>query len=103
MTIYPDHIREEALGWLVRTNDPEFDRWDDFSAWLESDPANADAYHRLAASEAELRPMIETVSVPQPAIVERPPGRRRWAVAAGVAFLAAAGTAVVAPRLMTDT
>ncbi len=37
MTTYPDHIREEALGWLVRTNDPEFDRWDEFTAWLESD------------------------------------------------------------------
>ena len=37
--------REEALDWLVRTNDPEFDRWDEFTAWLEASPANASAYH----------------------------------------------------------
>ena len=100
MTTYPDHIREEALGWLVRTNDPEFDRWDEFSAWLERDPVNADAYHALAASEVELRPWVETVTAPQPAVIQRRSGRRPWAIAASVAFLAAAGTAIVAPRLM---
>lgn len=103
MTTYPDHIREEALGWLVRTNDPEFDRWDEFTAWLESDAAKADAYHQLASSEVELRPLVETVAAPQPAIAERSASRRPWAIAAGVAFLAAAGTAIVAPRLMTES
>lgn len=103
MTIYPDHIREEALGWLVRTNDPEFDRWDEFSAWLERDPVNADAYHALAASEVELRPWVETVTAPQPAVIQRRSVRRPWAIAASVAFLAAAGTAIVAPRLMTES
>ena len=46
--------REAALDWLVRTNDPEFDRWDEFTAWLEESPVNADADHRLAESEADL-------------------------------------------------
>ena len=100
MTRYPDHIREEALGWLVQTNDPEFDRWDEFTAWLEHDPAHAETYHRLASSELELRPMVE--ELPRP--VESPrPRHKPWAIAAGVAFLAAAGTAVVAPRLMTQS
>ncbi len=54
----PD-LREAALDWLVRTNDPEFDGWDEFIAWLEASPANADAYHRLAASEAEMLPLVE--------------------------------------------
>lgn len=104
MTEFPDHIREEALGWVVSTNDPEFDRWDEFTAWLERDPANADAYHRLAASEAELRPIVETViRTAEPVVVDRPASRRPWAVAAGIAFLAAAGTAIVAPRLMTQS
>ena len=90
--------REAALDWLVRTNDPEFDRWDEFSAWLEESPANADTYHALAASEAELLPLVEAIPpIGQP---EPRPERRRFALAAGVAFLAAAGVAFVAPRTM---
>ena len=56
MSINPDR-REAALDWLVRTNDPEFDRWDEFTVWLEESPANADAYHALAAGEADMLPL----------------------------------------------
>lgn len=90
--------REAALDWLVRTNDPEFEAWDEFSAWLEADSANADAYHAVAASEAEMRPFVEAVPAPMPAA--RTSSRPRWAIAAGVAALAAAMTAIVAPRMM---
>ena len=85
--------REAALDWLVRTNDPEFDRWDEFTAWLEQDPANGDAYHGLTQSESELLPLVE-------AEPEARPERRRLALVAGVAVLAAAATAIVGPRLM---
>lgn len=90
--------REAALDWLVRTNDPEFDRWDEFTAWLEESPANADAYHALAGNEADMLPYVEAAPAVPPA--ERKPERRRFALAAGVAFLAAAGVAIVAPRMM---
>ena len=105
MTIFPEHVREEALGWVVSTNDPEFDRWDEFTAWLESDPSHADAYHRLQASEAELLPLVEplTRAAPQKIVAPTRVSRRPWAVAASVAFLAAAGTAVVALRLIGDS
>jgi transmembrane sensor len=97
MTQIPDR-RETALDWLVRTNDPEFEGWDEFTAWLEQDPANAEAYHALAASEAEMRPFVEAVpTIEQPA---HKPERRRLALVAGVAALAAAAAAIVAPRLM---
>ena len=33
--------REAALDWLVRTNDPEFEGWIEFTAWLEADAASA--------------------------------------------------------------
>ena len=90
--------RDVALDWLVRTNDPDFDAWDEFTAWLEASPGNADEYHRLAASEAELLPLIEELP---PAYVPAPvPERRRMALVAGVAILAAAATAIVAPRIM---
>ena len=68
--------REAALDWLVRTNDPDFDAWDEFTAWLEANPGNADEYHRLASSEAELLPLIEDLPpayVPAP-VPARPNG-----------------------------
>ena len=94
--------REAALDWLVRTNDPKFDRWDDFIAWLEASPAHADAYHRLAASEAEMLPLVEALETPVETPAKSAPDRRmgrRLAAAASVAIFVAAATAVVAPRL----
>ena len=91
--------REAALDWLVRTNDPEFDRWDEFTAWLEQSPGNADAYHSLAGAEAEMLPLVEAA----PDAGETPkrrPVRRGMALAASVAALAALTTAVIAPRMM---
>ena len=87
----PD-LREAALDWLVRTNDPEFDGWDEFTAWLEASPANADAYHRLAASEAEMLPLVEATGAGKPAQTspDRRIGQRRLAAAASVAIFVAA-------------
>ena len=90
--------REAALDWLVRTNDPEFDRWDEFTAWLEESQANADAYHVLAGGEAEMLPLVE--ATPASAEPTRKPERRRFGLVAGVAALAAVGAAVIAPRMM---
>lgn len=90
--------REAALDWLVRTNDPDFEAWDEFSAWLEADSSNADAYHALAQSEAEMRPFVEAAPGAEPAV--RTSNRPRLALVAGVAALAAAATAIVAPRMM---
>lgn len=95
MTQIPDPIRETALDWIVRTNDPDFASWDAFTAWLEADPVHADAYHALVDSEREMLPY----AVPQ----EAAPGRarpRRLAIAASVVLLAGLGTAVVVPRMM---
>ena len=90
--------REAALDWLVRTNDPDFDAWDELTAWLEADLSNADAYHALAQSEAEMRPFVEATPISEPAV--RTGNRPKLALVAGVAALAAAATAIVAPRMM---
>lgn len=97
MTISADR-REAALDWLVRTNDPEFDAWDEFSSWLEADSSNADAYHEVVQSETEMTPFVEAVPVAEPMV--RTSNRPRLALVAGVAVLAAAATAIVAPRMM---
>lgn len=98
MTHDPDR-REVALEWLVRTNDPEFEGWAEFTAWLEADSANADAYHALADSELRMRPLVE--ALPASDLPARKAVRPRWAIAASIAALAALTTAIVAPRLMT--
>jgi transmembrane sensor len=97
-----DHAREAALTWIVRTNDPEFEAWDEFTTWLEESPANAEAYHRLTDSEAQLRPMVEAITTPtgrsEPSASRG--ARRGLAIAASVAALAGVTAAIVAPRLM---
>ena len=103
MTRDADHARESALDWIVRTNDPDFEAWDEFTVWLEESPANAEAYHRLLDSEAQLLPMVEATGAPVvPSEIPANRGSRRGlAVAAGVAAIAGLTTAVVAPRLMS--
>ena len=91
--------REAALDWLVRTNDPEFDRWDEFTAWLEESKANAEAFHSLAAVEAEMLPLVEAMPAPQAPAHPRPV-RRGMAIAASVAAVAALAASVIAPRMM---
>ena len=92
-------LREAALDWLVRTNDPEFDGWDAFTAWLEESPANADAYQSLAVGEAELLPFVGASPARTAPEMQRPV-RRGMAIAASIAALAALTTALVAPRMM---
>ena len=92
-----DLAQEAALDWFVRSNDPEFDAWDDLTAWLEQDSANADAFHAIAQSESEMLPLVEAATVP-PSPLARPP-RRRIALAGVAAAMAASLAVVVTPRL----
>jgi len=92
-------ISEEALAWLVRTNDPDFEDWEAFMEWLEADPVNASAYHRLADSENEMRPLVERIAPPAPLPTQTPARTRRYAIAASLAVIAAAGATILVPRL----
>jgi transmembrane sensor len=89
--------RETALEWLVRTNDPRFEEWDEFTMWLEEDAANAAAYHTLAASEVAMLPLIATAS-PRPKASR--PRFARLAVGSAAAAAAATVLLVVTPHLM---
>lgn len=86
---------DDALDWAVRTNDPDFVQWDAFTAWLERDPRNADAYHDVQAAEIALRDCVPAREPATPS--ERAPlvaATRRWApwggaVAAALAIMLA--------------
>jgi transmembrane sensor len=67
--------------------------------WLESDPANASAYHRLADSEIEMRPLVERAAPCAPLPMKVPTRTRRYAIAAGLAVIAAAGATILVPRM----
>ena len=92
---------EEAMAWVIRTRDPAFTDWDGFTAWLERDPANAQAYDVLMAADADLDAIIppEPVAMPVPANDVGVPQRRplRWI---GGGAIAAALVAAVSVGMM---
>jgi transmembrane sensor len=47
-------METSALDWVVRQRDPDFADWEDFADWMAENPAHADAYHELAALDADL-------------------------------------------------
>lgn len=59
-------MHEEALGWIIRTRDPEFDDWDAFTTWLEGDPARATAYDAMMLADADLAAMVPPEPVVMP-------------------------------------
>lgn len=80
---------DEALDWAVRAADADFADWDDFTLWLEADPANAAAYDRAVAALADAEAAVAQVPVAAPLSA---PGRSRpWRWAGGAIAAALAG------------
>ncbi|VWX48843.1 FecR domain-containing protein [Novosphingobium sp. 9U] len=92
-----DTVREQALGWAVRTGDPGFADWDGFMVWLEADPAHARAYDEVGAAVAEGAEAIARHAPANDDVVHRDGARRRPWLAGGIAAILAvvAGTWVL--------
>lgn len=106
-----DPIRDVALRWAMQTREPDFEGWEQFTAWLEADPAHARAYDEVqfALDEADaalgLLPnaAAEPVQEPEPAYAiaanDNPVGwfasRRGWLGGAIAAALVLALTSVL--------
>lgn len=111
-----DPAEEAALDWIIRMDDPDFDQWDDWEAWLARDESHGPLYWRLAADQAELserlkraapvepvRPLASTS--PTPLRPARQPITRRaapLAIAAAVALAVGVGVLVL-PRPTTNS
>ncbi|HYC65270.1 MAG TPA: FecR domain-containing protein, partial [Reyranellaceae bacterium] len=54
---------DDAIGWLVRQQDPAFADWASFTEWLEADPRNAAAYAELSARDAEVAEHLATIGI----------------------------------------
>lgn len=68
---------EEALSWVVRLRDIDFDRWEEFESWLAADCANAAAYHQLAEVDRQLDAMLPPPPAAAEAAAPAPRARRR--------------------------
>jgi transmembrane sensor len=86
-------IEEQAIGWVIRTRDPAFAGWEEFTEWLERNPAHSRIYDELAAADVDLDDTLLSPPAPPRAIPapERRgllhPSRRGfvgWAVAASL-------------------
>ena len=81
-------IEREALGWLVRVNDPAFDQWDAWERWLGADPRHATSYWTLAETEADAVEALRGAPTGRLGSRRAPAPPRRAAIAAAVAALA---------------
>lgn len=94
-------IHEQAIGWAVRTGDPNFDDWDGFTRWLEQGPEHAQAYDWVCASIADIAEALP--AAPSATNDDEPaPGvQRRWwlrgALPAAVAALVGIGVWLARP------
>jgi len=84
-------LMEEATVWAVRTGDPAFDDWDGFTAWLERDPAHAQAYDAVMAAVADAAEALPQVPEAGNDDEQAATTRRRWI--GGALTLALAGLA----------
>ena len=87
--------RQQAIDWLIRQRDPAFADWEQFTDWLEADPANNAAYAELverAEAVAERLQADKCVQDNEPP-ARRPLFRRPWA--AELTGVAASGAALL--------
>jgi len=54
MTEQDAPIEAAAIGWLVRVNDPEFQDWEAWRAWMADNPRHGEVYWALAETEADM-------------------------------------------------
>jgi len=101
MTTNPDQyeLEDQALAWVVRVRDRDFDDWDMFEQWLAAAPAHADAYHRLALADQDLGEILPPDAAPITPEVRK---GRRWAWPAIAATAAAALVGVVSVRMSVE-
>lgn len=104
-TPFPDAVHEAARLWAMRVQSDAFGDWDGLTLWLESDPANREAYEIAVDDDvwaAELFAAQPRRSTMPAANAPPHPPRRRFtgfqvgaAAAAVVAVAAAGGWAVL--------
>lgn len=93
----PHEIEDQALAWIVRLRDSDFDDWESFETWLAAAPGHAEAYHRIGNEDRGLDDILPA-EAPAPMPVHRTGRKWAWpAVGGAVAALLVGVIAVRAP------
>jgi len=74
MTDPPDPAEDvdaQAISWVIRAADPDFDDWEGLERWLAASPAHVAAYHAAATAETDMVEMLaaggrEPAAAPMP-------------------------------------
>ncbi|MBC9032985.1 FecR domain-containing protein [Sphingomonas sp. JC676] len=82
----PEPVAEAARLWAIRVQDPAFDGWDGFTAWLEADAAHLAAYEQALDDDAQMTGLLSTAEQFRAEAPAR--SRRRLLVGAGSAIAA---------------
>lgn len=98
-----ESVMDEAIAWHLGLEEADAAQWHDFIAWLEADPAHAEAYDRLTLEDAEWE---APAAAPSPRMMTQPlhvrRGWLRWGGAAGgLAAAAAAAWFAIMPAAVT--
>ncbi|MBN8811072.1 MULTISPECIES: FecR domain-containing protein [unclassified Sphingomonas] len=95
-------IVDQAIAWHLRLAEADETGWAAFVAWLEADPAHAEAYDRLAAGDRLLDAATFSAAPAPVADNDNPAGPRRWwwALGAGGAVAAALSVVALQPGLL---
>lgn len=94
----PESSREEiALGWIMRLQDPAFDRWPELSDWLGEDEENSILFDRLCIADRSVADELREAPAPKrriwperddtPAARAHRSGERMWIASAALVFL----------------
>jgi ferric-dicitrate binding protein FerR (iron transport regulator) len=95
----PANTREEiALGWIMRLQDPAFDRWPELSEWLAEDEENSILFDRLCIADRAVAEELRGTAAPRrrvwperddtPAARAHRSSERAWIAAAALVLIA---------------
>ncbi len=94
-------IIDQAIAWQLRLADaPEAD-WGDFIAWLEADPAHADAFDAIAMQDRVVGDAQFPEAKPEP-VAANDNARGRWLWLGGGSVAAALMAALLVPSMLAS-
>ena len=85
-------IDAAAIAWVIRLREARAEDWEEFAAWLEADPARAEAYEEIAMADRAMGDLPRARPKPILPLPERSPAARParraflgWGIAAALA------------------
>jgi transmembrane sensor len=89
---------DEAIAWHIRLSDPAASAvaWTEFTAWLDADPANTEAYDTIALADTDLSEVIRVAQIDAlKPMNDNQPFPLRWYRRRGLQVIAASVAAVL--------